>query len=230
MKLTADEHRALAFIAALLCLSAAVRVVGLPDPVDVPAEDGFDLGEHIATVEAAVAEAEEMERPLAEGETVDPNTASAVQLNRLPRVGPALAERIVADREANGRFRRLADLGRVAGVGERTLELLAPHVSLPSGGFGKASGSLAQPPWGNEASGRTVSAPAHAADLIDLNRATAAELEALSGIGPVLAERIVAYRDSVGRFTAPSELARVPGIGPATLERLSERVTVRPGG
>ena len=56
---------------------------------------------------------------------------------------------------------------------------------------------------------------------LDLNAATAAELERLPGIGPALAGRIVAYRDSVGRFRTVEELDSVKGIGPAMLARLT---------
>jgi competence ComEA-like helix-hairpin-helix protein len=221
MKLTSDEHRALTFIAALLCLSAAVRFLGLPEPVDVPG--GFDLAGHIEAVEAAVAEREAAERPLEPGERIDPNTATAAELGRLPRVGPALAGRIVADREANGRFRRLADLGRVAGIGEKTLEVLAPHVALRV-----SAGSPAVTP--RTRTGRSIpsspSGSTKAGARLDLNRATAAELEALPGVGPVLAGRIVAFRDSAGGFATVDALLGVKGIGAATLDRLRGRVAV----
>lgn len=215
MKLTTDEHRALTFIAALLCLSAAVRFLGLPEPLETPEGGGLDLAAHIENVEAAVAEREAAERPLEPGERLDPNTATATELTRLPRVGPALAERIVADREASGRYRTLEDLGRVAGVGERTLELLAPHVSLRAGT--RLARPASSPPDGRPDAGSPL----------DLNRATAAELQTLPGVGPVLADRIVAYRDSVGRFGRVEELGSVKGIGPATLERLRDRVVAR---
>ena len=55
---------------------------------------------------------------------------------------------------------------------------------------------------------------------VDVNRATAAELEKVRGIGPVLAARIIAYRDSVGRFANVDALTGVKGVGPAMLERL----------
>lgn len=55
---------------------------------------------------------------------------------------------------------------------------------------------------------------------LDLNTATAAELDVLPGIGPVLAARIVDHRRRHGAFHAVEELLTVPGIGPRLLERL----------
>ena len=59
---------------------------------------------------------------------------------------------------------------------------------------------------------------------VDVNRATAEELTALPGVGPVLAGRIVEYRRSHGRFTGPEDLLPVPGIGPAVLEKMRARL------
>lgn len=64
------------------------------------------------------------------------------------------------------------------------------------------------------------------AGRLDLNRATAAELEALPGIGPVLARRIVTERRQSGRFGALEELLRVRGVGPRLLGRLRPLVRV----
>lgn len=61
--------------------------------------------------------------------------------------------------------------------------------------------------------------------LVDLDRAGAAEIEALPGIGPALAARVIAYRDSVGSFGALEALCDVRGIGPAMAERLRPLVT-----
>ena len=59
---------------------------------------------------------------------------------------------------------------------------------------------------------------------IDLNRADAGALEGLPGVGPVLAERIISYRDAHGPFTQPEDLLDVSGIGERTYEALAELV------
>ncbi|MBI2467399.1 MAG: helix-hairpin-helix domain-containing protein, partial [Candidatus Rokubacteria bacterium] len=61
---------------------------------------------------------------------------------------------------------------------------------------------------------------------LDLNRATAAELARLPGIGPRLAARILARRDALGGFRSPEDLARVPGVGHATAARVRALVRV----
>ncbi len=61
---------------------------------------------------------------------------------------------------------------------------------------------------------------------LDLNRASAAELEELPGIGEVLAARIVAWRDEHGPFTAVGELRDVPGIGERTFQNLADLLSV----
>ena len=61
---------------------------------------------------------------------LDLNGATVAELQALPEIGPAMAERIVTDREANGTFASLADLTRVPGVGERTIALIADHVRV----------------------------------------------------------------------------------------------------
>lgn len=61
---------------------------------------------------------------------------------------------------------------------------------------------------------------------VSLNRAEAAELEALPGIGPTLARRIIEYREQHGPFRSVEELREVPGIGEARLRELRSWVTV----
>lgn len=65
------------------------------------------------------------------------------------------------------------------------------------------------------------------APLLDLNQATAEELECLPGIGPVLAQRILDYREEAGPFTCEEDVLEVPGIGDATYEKFSLYITFR---
>ncbi len=62
--------------------------------------------------------------------------------------------------------------------------------------------------------------------LVDLNAADAATFDALPGIGPVLAERLVAWRTENGRFASVDQLREVPGIGEAKYSQLRSKVRV----
>ncbi len=68
-----------------------------------------------------------------------------------------------------------------------------------------------------------------ALESIELNSATVEELQKLPGIGPALAARIVAYRESHGGFAAADEVSSVRGIGPRTLDRILPFLFVRSG-
>jgi competence protein ComEA len=61
---------------------------------------------------------------------------------------------------------------------------------------------------------------------VDLNTATAEQLEALPGVGPATSKAILSYRSSHGRFRSVTELLDVPGIGPAKLEALRPLVKI----
>jgi len=62
---------------------------------------------------------------------------------------------------------------------------------------------------------------------IDLNAASAEQLESLPGIGPVTAKRIVDYRDKVGKFKRIEEIINIQGIGDKKFERIKDRLTIQ---
>lgn len=125
--------------------------------------------------------------PVLVARAVDPNEADVEALGAIPGLSRRAAEAIVADRAERGPFRGIAGLDRVSGIGRGTLAQIARYLAAPAPG------------------------------PLDLNLASAAELEALPGIGPALAQRIVDDREAHGPFAATADLARVPGIGPARL-------------
>jgi competence protein ComEA len=236
---TQDERRALVFLAVVAAVGGGVRLVR-PDPGRDPAAVAAvapDLAGGDPVRQAARSrQAEERARPLAPGERVDVDHASAEDLARLPRVGPSLARRIVEERDAHGPFRSLAGLARVAGVGPRLLGTLEGHVlfgaAIPAPAVGAGTGEPvpAVPGIGG------VASPAGVAPLplvavacperVAVNRATAAQLTCLPGIGPALAARIVAERTAHGNFSSVADLARVRGIGSKRRERLQGRVII----
>lgn len=75
-------------------------------------------------------------------------------------------------------------------------------------------------------SGTGISGGAGMAAKININTATAAELDTLPGIGPAKAEAIIQYRTEHGPFRHVDELLEVPGIGEKTLQNLRELITV----
>lgn len=59
---------------------------------------------------------------------IDLNQAAIEDLTRLPRVGPVLARRIIEWRQENGPFKRIEDLKKVRGIGQKTFEKISPYV------------------------------------------------------------------------------------------------------
>ncbi len=68
--------------------------------------------------------------------------------------------------------------------------------------------------------------PSGGGELVAVNLASAAELERLPGIGPVLAKKIVDHREANGPFARAEDLLRVSGIGPSTLSAIRDLIVV----
>jgi competence protein ComEA len=207
--LNRTDRKSLSTVTALVVAGTALRLGLGPGPNGAEWSSAGSGGGPVpaslrAAVEQGLSAEERAALPLAAGERIDPNFSDAAELRRLPGIGPAKAEAIVVERREGGPFRSLDDLERVPGLGATTIARLAPHLSLAPGIAGRLP-----------------------ADRIDLNRTDAEALSRLPGIGPVLAERIVAERLSRGRFRTVDELLEVPGIGPAVLEKIRTRVRIQ---
>ncbi|MFG3339464.1 helix-hairpin-helix domain-containing protein [Glycomyces sp. NPDC048151] len=161
---------------------------------------------------AATAPAAPVEASAAEPQTIIVSVAGAVNE---PGIVELEAGARVADAiEAAGGLTEGADpgflnLARVVADGDL--------VAVPDAA---ASGAVAPVP-GDDSGGA-----GSAGGLVNVNVASATELDALNGIGPVLAERIIEYRESNGSFQSLDELSEVSGIGSALLEQLRDQVTL----
>lgn len=109
---------------------------------------------------------------------------------------------------------RVADAVQAAGGVASDADLSAINLAAPI-----SDGDLIVVPRVGESMGQAGSPRG-----VDLNRATATELEALPGVGPVLAERIVSFRDQNGPFATVEDLLGVPGIGEAKLRQMRSAI------
>lgn len=98
-------------------------------------------------------------------------------------------------------------------------EQLVVPLKGADGAAGRPGGSTSARSPGGAAAGK--------AQAVDINAADAAALDALPGVGPSTAAKIVADREANGRFATVDDLGRVPGIGPKKLEQLRDLVRVR---
>jgi competence protein ComEA len=80
---------------------------------------------------------------------------------------------------------------------------------------------------GDAASNRVTGGGEVATRVININLASATELEQLPGVGPATAKAIVAYREKYGAFNTVEDLLKVRGIGPAKLSEILPRASVR---
>lgn len=96
---------------------------------------------------------------------------------------------------------------------------MALHVRIP---YGTAAWQMAKP-QASARKGETMNVSLPQGD-VDINRAGEQELQKLAGVGPVLAEAIMAEREENGAFHYPEDLLNVKGIGDKVLEKMLEQL------
>ncbi len=183
---------------------------------------------------------------------IDVNSADLQALETLPGVGPATAKRIVEERP----FKTLSDLEKVKGLSKAKVEALKDKVtfgpvtsaqtvpstksaqgkrtaaspvsagaaSSPSGAAVKSqpSSSVATPKSTTAAAGEKL-APGQ---QLNINTASAADLEKLPGIGPTKAQAIAEYRTQNGNFKSIEDIQKVKGIKAGLFSKIKDYIKV----
>jgi competence ComEA-like helix-hairpin-helix protein len=216
---------------------AKAGAVGTPSDPDKTIASGSrvevtpDGGYHLAAMSGA--------QLITLGLPIDLNRASAEDLDAIPGLGPALAQRIVDYRKAHGPFQQVEDLRAVSGVGPQNLQKLKPYLG-PGG-----PEAMAPPDWkapkttgesatgyhlegqaGQVPGGKSGLGPKIPGGVIDPNLASKGDLETLPGIGPVIAQRIIDYRRAHGPYKKIADLRKVSGIGAKKLEKVRPYVVI----
>jgi competence protein ComEA len=189
------------------------------------------LGWHAWSVQRGSCRPTNLEAGSLASASIDLNQADQAQLLQLPGVGENLAHRIEAYRTEHGPFRNVDELRRVAGIGPSLLEKLRPFVYVEpevNDEESEANADLARPVAAETVPASASKGKKTPTKPIDLNRATAAELRSLPGIGPKLSERIVEVR-AQKPFRSVEDLRRVPGIGPQKLKAVRPYVVIGAG-
>ncbi|WP_027003645.1 helix-hairpin-helix domain-containing protein [Hugenholtzia roseola] len=177
----------------------------------------------------------------------DPNTWQAQDWQKAG-LSPKLAARIENYLRKGGKFRQKSDVQKIWGFPAQAYQALAPFFTLPdtfvwekkqyankkdkygdkygeksSSSYSKDSllANSEKPKWDSKTKKETATIP-----LFNLNTANETDLEALKGIGAVLAGRIVKFRNSLGGFHSHAQLQEVYGLSPEVIDLLEKQTFI----
>jgi competence protein ComEA len=184
---------------------------------------------------------------------VDVNSADVKTLETLPGIGSTLADRIVAGRP----YHSVDDLAKVKGMSKSKIDAIQNKITFGTGttttkkSTAKSSKKTTTPETSatdtststkskssrkstaSESESKTVS-PTGAStgklapgQTVNINTATAEQLDALPGIGPSKAQAIVDYRNEHGRFSSVEDIQNVKGIKEGEFSKIKDYIRVR---
>lgn len=159
----------------------------------------------------------------------DPNGLSVQQWNTL---GLSVKQaQVIKNFEAKGgRFRKKEDLARIYSISDADYRRLSPYIRINSIEGREESRYVQEQNVGFSKNEKSVHLTKEVKDSsIDIEKADSAEWVVLKGIGPVLANRIIKYRNALGGFTDIDQIAEVYGLPPETYALIKDKLYLQEG-
>lgn len=160
--------------------------------------------------------------PVSWGGNIDINIASEAELDTLPGIGPSKAKAIVDFRTQYGDFPSIETIIQVPGIGPATYANIKDKIAI--GGAAPAT-SAEEAETAAVVPAAPIGGPP--TNAVNINTADASTLATLPGIGAIKAEAIVTDREANGLYASCQDLARVTGIGPATVANIIGTCTLK---
>jgi len=184
---------------------------------------------------------------------VDVNSANVETLQTLPGIGPTLADRIVAGRP----YKSADDLAKVKGLSKSKIDAIqdqikfgttttkksttksskkttTPETTASEPSTSPRSKSSSKSTTASEPSGSKTVSPTGSSSgklapgqTVNINTATAEQLDVLPGIGPTKAQAIIDYRNEHGRFNSIEDIQNVKGIKEGEFSKIKDSIRVR---
>ncbi|SKB97455.1 DNA uptake protein ComE [Sphingobacterium nematocida] len=159
----------------------------------------------------------------------DPNGLSVQQWNTL---GLSVKQaQVIKNFEAKGgRFRKKEDLARIYSISDADYRRLSPYIRINSIEGREESRYVQEQNVGFSKNEKSVHLTKEIKESsIDIEKADSAEWVVLKGIGPVLANRIIKYRNALGGFTDIDQIAEVYGLPPETYALIKDKLYLQEG-
>lgn len=153
----------------------------------------------------------------------DPNTASENDLVLLGIPAKTVGT-LMNYRNKGGRFYQKEDLKKIYGFPEAVYDQLVPFIKIADKKPQKATFKTTRPAYAD----RTYKPKPKAPIIIDINQANAEEWKQLRGIGPVLSQRIVKFRDKLGGFSQVEQVAKTYGLPDSTFQAIKSQLRTSP--
>lgn len=182
-------------------------------------EDAQKLDSLITLMESSAEREVAQEIVLSE---FNPNTVNLTQLLELG-LDSTISARIIKYRSKGGRFKIKSDLAKIYGLRIEQYQSLEPFILLPTVDIVKASKPISRSELSDKPLPRKKAKTDKPLQKFNLNTADTATYQTISGIGSVLAYRIVRFRDKLGGFVSQNQLYEVYNLDSVVIKRLTDQ-------